>query len=92
VLQALAEKLSHTPEVWTTTAGQVAEWWRGRSYVDVMPSADGRSVTLSNRGSKPFSQGVLLIESPTGARRSVPLPVLQAGASMRVDADGKPVS
>jgi hypothetical protein len=89
VLQALAEKLKRSPEVWTATAGQVAQWWRERSYVDVVTDRDGRGVTLTNRGTRPFSQGVLLIEAPSGQRRSVKLPVIQPETSVRINADAE---
>lgn len=89
VLQSLAEKLKKTPEVWTTTAGQVAEWWRSRSYVVIKYGADGRTVTLTNRGPRPFAEGQLIVDGVNGERSIVPLPVIQPGASVRADASGR---
>jgi hypothetical protein len=92
VLQVLADKLKHSPQIWTTTAGQVAAWWRKRSYIDVVGAADGLSATVVNRGTSPFSSGVLLIESPAGGRRTVALPIMQPGAALRVYPDGRTVA
>jgi peptidoglycan/xylan/chitin deacetylase (PgdA/CDA1 family) len=88
VLRALAEKLRDTPEVWTTTAGEVASWWRTRAHVDVIPSVDGRSVTLRNRGTATLDGGILIIDLPRGKRQSVTLPAIPAGATVVVGEDG----
>ena len=88
VLQELASKLRRTPEIWTATAGQVAEWWRRRSAVHVVTSLDGRSAQLTNTGPTEFLGGMLLVDAPGGARRTVALPTLAPGASVRIDGNG----
>jgi peptidoglycan/xylan/chitin deacetylase (PgdA/CDA1 family) len=89
VLQALAEKLKTTPDIWTTTAGEVASWWRARSRVELAPSADGQSMSLTNRGPSPFAGGTLIVDRPNGDRRTVRLPTIQPGSTVRVDSEGK---
>ena len=89
MLQELASKLRRTPEVWTATAGQVAEWWRGRAAVHLATAPDGHSVTLVNTGPHEFVGGRLIIDAPDGRRQFVVLPVLPSGASARVDDRGQ---
>jgi peptidoglycan/xylan/chitin deacetylase (PgdA/CDA1 family) len=89
VLEALAQKLKDSPEVWTTTAGEVAAWWRSRAHVDLTPSSNGGSVTLHNRGKTTLEGAVLIIDAPRGKRQSVRLPALPAGASLTVDDNGQ---
>jgi peptidoglycan/xylan/chitin deacetylase (PgdA/CDA1 family) len=88
VLETLAEKLKDTPEVWTTTAGEVASWWRTRFHVTLSPSLDGKTVTVTNTGTTTFTGGVLIIDEARGARRTVDLPPLPGGASVVVDQSG----
>jgi hypothetical protein len=89
VLEALAEKLRDSPEVWTTTAGAVADWWRAKSHVHIEHSSDGKTVGLLNTGDKPFEGGRLIIDAPNGTRKTVALPVIQPGATLTVDASGR---
>jgi peptidoglycan/xylan/chitin deacetylase (PgdA/CDA1 family) len=88
VLTELASKLKATPEIWVTTAGQVADWWRTRAGVQLREAPDGRSVTLTNRGRKPFGGGVMIVDAPDGSRRHVQLPELAPGQSIVVDHAG----
>jgi hypothetical protein len=88
VLQELASKLRRTPEIWTATAGEVADWWRGRAAVHLVTALDGRSATLTNTGPHEFIGGRLVIDAPNGARQYVVLPTLAQGAIARVDAAG----
>ena len=85
VVQALAARLKERRDVWTTTAGEVAAWWRGRAAVKLTPSEDGRSVVVRNVGPRPFTGGLLLVDAPHGTRRMVRLPVLQSGTEVRVE-------
>jgi peptidoglycan/xylan/chitin deacetylase (PgdA/CDA1 family) len=89
VLQELAEKLRRTPEVWSTTAGEVAEWWRARASVAIRTADDGQSARLTNTGPREFSGGVLLLDGPDGSRRSIRLPPLASGAAFQVDRTGR---
>jgi peptidoglycan/xylan/chitin deacetylase (PgdA/CDA1 family) len=89
VLQELASKLARTPEVWTTTAGQVAEWWRARAAIQLVTAPDGRSATLTNTGPREFAKGILVMDAPSGTRVFVKLPAIAPGATVKVDADGK---
>jgi hypothetical protein len=66
VLQELASKLRRTPEIWTATAGEVADWWRGRAAVHLVTALDGRSATLTNTGPHEFIGGRLVIDAPNG--------------------------
>jgi peptidoglycan/xylan/chitin deacetylase (PgdA/CDA1 family) len=89
VLQELASKLQRTPEVWTATAGDVAEWWRGRAAVRLVSAPDGRSADLTNEGQKEFTRGTLVIDAPNGHRQFVRLPAIAPGATAHVDQAGK---
>ena len=89
VLQELASKLRRTPEIWTATAGEVAEWWRGRAAVHLETSLDGRTATLTNTGPHEFSGGRLVIDAPDGSRQFIVVPTLAAGAVAHVDALGR---
>jgi peptidoglycan/xylan/chitin deacetylase (PgdA/CDA1 family) len=89
VLQELAHKLLRTPEVWSTTAGQVAEWWRARAAVRIVTADDGQSATLTNTGPREFVGGHLVIDAPDGGRRFVRLPPIASGGSAQVDRAGK---
>ena len=88
VLQELAAMLRRTPEIWTATAGEVAEWWRGRAAIALTPAPDGRSVTLVNHGPHEFTGGRLVIDAPAGARQFVRLPAIPPHATLHVDAQG----
>jgi peptidoglycan-N-acetylglucosamine deacetylase len=88
VLQELASKLRRTPEIWTATAGEVAEWWRGRAAVHIVTAEDGRSATLTNTGPHEFIGGRLILDAPNGGRQFIMLPTLAPGATARVDAAG----
>lgn len=88
VLQELASKLQRTPEVWKATAGEVAEWWRGRAAVTVVTAPDGKSALLTNSGPREFAGGVLVVDKRGGARQYVRLPVIPSGAVARVDGAG----
>jgi peptidoglycan/xylan/chitin deacetylase (PgdA/CDA1 family) len=92
VLRELADKLRRTPEVWSTTAGEVAEWWRARAAVKIVTADDGQSATLTNTGPHDLAGGELVLDAPDGSRRFVKLPVLQAGAEVKVDRAGKVTS
>lgn len=89
VLEALAEKLKNSPEMWTTTAGEVAVWWRNRARIELLPALDGSTVTLTNRGNMTFTGGVMIIDSPRGERRTVNIPPMPPSGSLIVDAAGK---
>jgi peptidoglycan/xylan/chitin deacetylase (PgdA/CDA1 family) len=89
VLESLAEKLKKSPDVWTTTAGQVASWWRARASIERTEALDGRSAVLANRGRTALVDAVVLIDAPDGSRRSVKLPPMAPGTSVRVDATGQ---
>ena len=89
VLQELASRLRRTPEIWTATAGEVAEWWRERAGIALTPASDGRSVTLVNRGPREFTGGRLVIDAPAGARQFVSLPVIPPRATVHVDDQGR---
>lgn len=89
VLQELAGKLQRTPEVWTATAGDVAEWWRGRAAMRVETAPDGRSATLTNEGPRTFVGGVLIMDAPNGVRQSLRLPMIAARAAAHVDERGQ---
>jgi peptidoglycan/xylan/chitin deacetylase (PgdA/CDA1 family) len=89
VLQELAQKLLRTPEVWAATAGQVAEWWRGRAAVHMVTADDGRTATLTNTGPREFTGGVLVLDAPDGGRRFVRLPALAPGGTALVGNDGR---
>lgn len=89
VLQELAIKLQRTPEVWKATAGEVAEWWRGRAAVHVVTAADGHTATLTNTGQREFTRAVMIIDLPNGARQFVRLPPIGAGATAHVDQNGR---
>lgn len=89
VLTALAEKLKESPEVWTTTAGEVADWWRRRAAVRVTRAPDGAQVTLVNEGDRPFVGGRVVIHPPRGGHRTIALPTLQPGAAVTVDSLGR---
>jgi hypothetical protein len=89
VLRELAQKLRRTPEVWSTTAGQVAEWWRARAAVHIVTAADGRSATFTNTGPHEFVGGELVLDAPDGSRRVVRLPPIPSGGSGQVDAAGR---
>ena len=82
------DRAKATPEIWVATAGQVADWWRTRAGVQLREAPDGRSVTLTNRGRKPFGGGVMIVDAPDGARRHVQLPELAPGQSIVVDHAG----
>lgn len=88
VLQALAEELKESPEVWTTTAGQVAQWWRARAGLTVSGAPGGRQATITNAGRQVVSGARLLIHAPSGAETSVMLPDIQPGDALVVAADG----
>jgi peptidoglycan/xylan/chitin deacetylase (PgdA/CDA1 family) len=88
VLQELAEKLRRTPEVWTATAGEVAEWWRARAAMHITTASDGQSATLTNTGPRDFAGAWLVIDGPDGSRRFVAMPPVRAGATVRVDRTG----
>jgi peptidoglycan/xylan/chitin deacetylase (PgdA/CDA1 family) len=88
VLQELASKLARTPEVWTTTAGQVAEWWRGRAAIQLVTAPDGRSATLTNTGKHEFAKGILVMDAPNGSRMFVRLPAIAVGRTVRVNEAG----
>ena len=89
VLQELASKLRRTPEIWTATAGDVAEWWRGRLAVHLVTAPDGRTATLTNTGPHEFTGGRLVIDAPNGAREFIVLPTIPPGVTALVDAKGK---
>jgi peptidoglycan/xylan/chitin deacetylase (PgdA/CDA1 family) len=89
VLQELASKLARTPEVWTTTAGQVAEWWRARAAIRLVTAPDGRSATLTNTGPHEFAKGILVLDAPSGSRQFVPLPAIPSGGTVKVNEGGK---
>jgi len=84
VLQSLAGALRATPEVWVAPAGDVATWWRARAAIRLTPSADGRSVAVSNTGRTTFTGGVLLVDLPNGTQRRLALPAVAPGATMNV--------
>jgi peptidoglycan/xylan/chitin deacetylase (PgdA/CDA1 family) len=88
VLLELAQTLRRTPDVWTATAGQVAEWWRGRAAVHLVTASDGRSATLTNTGSHDFRGGRVVIDAANGARRFTVLPTLAPGAMVTISAAG----
>lgn len=88
VLTSLAERLKETPEVWTTTAGEVASWWRARAALHVVPSADGQRSTVTNTGRNAVDRARIIIHAPSGAMRIVRLPAMVPGAAVVVGADG----
>lgn len=88
VLQALADKLNRTKTVWTTTAGEVARWWRARYNVKLRPQKDG-TVVVENTNDVPFSNGVMIIDGADGKRRRIQLPTLQAGDWVRLNGEGQ---
>jgi peptidoglycan/xylan/chitin deacetylase (PgdA/CDA1 family) len=86
VLGALAHKLQQSPEVWTTTAGEVARWWRARAALQLEQLPD--RVRITNQSDAPVSRVVLIIDLPSGERIQVSLPELQAGAAIVVSEAG----
>jgi hypothetical protein len=84
VLGALVTTLKSTPNVWVARAGDVAAWWRARAAVHAVPSADGRTVQVTNTARSPFDGGVLLVDLPTGEQKRLALPVLQANQTIAV--------
>ncbi len=88
VLLELAQTLRRTPEVWTATAGQEAEWWRGREAIHLVTASDGRSATLTNTGSHDFRGGRVVINAANGARQFAVLPTLAPGAMVTISAVG----
>jgi peptidoglycan/xylan/chitin deacetylase (PgdA/CDA1 family) len=88
VLQELASKLARTPEVWTTTAGQVADWWRARAAIQLVTAPDGRSATLTNTGKHELAKGILVMDAPNGSRMFVRLPAIAVGRTVRVNEAG----
>lgn len=88
VLESLAERLKESPEVWTTTAGQVATWWRARAALKVSPDPDGRRATVTNTGRGSVEGAHVIIHAPNGAARTVVLPTVEPGASLTILADG----
>jgi hypothetical protein len=85
IVRALADKLSNTPDMWVATAGDVAKWWRARSYLHFAPRADGATV-LHNNGHEPVEDMMLIIYKLDGTKVRIPVDVLQAGDSLVVDA------
>ena len=88
VLRVLADKLSRTKSVWTTSAGEVARWWRARSKVKIKPQADG-TVIVENINEIPFSNGVMIIDGADGKRRRIQIPTLQAGDWIKLNGEGR---
>ena len=88
VLRALADKLSRSKSVWTTSAGEVARWWRARSKVKIQPQADG-TVIVENINEVPFSNGVMIIDGADGKRRRIQIPTLQAGDWIKLNGEGR---
>jgi hypothetical protein len=86
IVHALAQKLSTTPEFWTATAGEVAKWWRARSYLRFSPRADGATV-LHNLGNDPVEDIVLIIYRLDGTKSRIPLNAIQPGDSLVISAD-----
>jgi hypothetical protein len=89
VLKALAEKLKNTPEVWTTTAGDVASWWRARAHLVLAPAVDGKSVTVTNTGTSTVEGATMIVDLPRGDRHTVTVPAMPPGAVIVIGEDGK---
>ena len=88
VLRALADKLHRSKTVWTTSAGEVARWWRSRFKVKLHPQADG-TVIVENTNAAPFANGVMIIDGVDGKRRRIQLPTLQSGDWVKLNGEGK---
>lgn len=84
VLEAVVKELKARPEIWLTTTGDIARWWRTRAAIDVVVAEDAASAELRNLGEATYSEGVLLVDLPTGERRRVPVPDLRPGEAVRV--------
>lgn len=87
VLSAVIEGLRERPEIWLATAGDLATWWRTRAGIEIDVDAEGRSAELTNLSRTRFSDGSLLVDLPNGERRSLPVPELAPGESVRLRLD-----
>lgn len=91
VLKELADKLRRTPDVWSATAGDVAEWWRVRAAMRITTADDGASATFTNTGTRDFAGGVIVLDAADGSRRIATLPTIAAGMTALVDRGGRVV-
>jgi hypothetical protein len=82
-------RTKRAPSVWTTTAGDVARWWRARAAIAIEPGADSTGIRVRNRGTAPFADGVLILDAADGKRTRIALPVLQVGGVVEVNSEGR---
>jgi hypothetical protein len=76
VLATIARELKADDSVWLTTAGEVAEWWRSRSFLHVGVRAATRDyleLLIRNRGDSAMQNVVLNVTLPPG-RSARPAP------------------
>lgn len=84
-LARLARAIAADDEVWLTTAGEVAAWWRARAGVEVsvhLRSPDALVVTIRNRGGEAVDGAtirVVLGDARRVVRANVPLLHVEPG-------------
>ena len=68
VVATVARTIADDRDVWLTTAGQVAEWWRGRHGLRVTVDRDGEGfiVRVANTGKSPLRDAVVVVALPHG--------------------------